>query len=200
MSGLGVYLPRRSLVHRAPAGLKLVLLAAAGAAVFLVDSLPVLAGAAAVVLLLHGAAGLAPRVVWTQLRPLLWVVLAVGVLHAALNGWRAAVLVVGTIVVLVLLAGLVSTTTRTTALVDAMVVVLRPLRCLGVDADRVAMLLAMSVRAVPVVAGIAGEVRDAQRARGARADVRTFGAPFLIRSLRHADGLSDALRARGVDD
>jgi biotin transport system permease protein len=200
VSAIGVYQPGGSPVHRAPAGLKLVLLVAAGATMFLVDSLPGLAAAAALVMLLHVVAGLAPRAMWTQVRPLWWVVLAVGALHGVLSGWRPALLVVGTILVLVLLAGLVSSTTRTTALVDAMVVVLRPFRRLGVDADRVAMLLAMSVRSVPVVAAIAGEVRDAQRARGARADVRTFGAPFLIRSLRHADGLSDALRARGVDD
>ena len=200
MSAIGVYRPGRSLVHRAPAGLKLLLLVAAGAATFLVDSLPVLAGAAGAVLLLHLVAGLTPSVVWSQLRPVLVLVLAVGALHAVLNGWRPAVLVVGTIVVLVLLAGLVSMTTRTTALVDAMVAVLRPFRRLGVDPDRVALLLGLSVRAVPVVAGIAREVRDAQRARGARADVRSLGAPFLIRSLRHADSLGEALRARGVDD
>lgn len=200
MSALGVYQPGRSLLHRAPAGLKLVLLVAAGAAAFLVDSLPVLAAAAAAVLLLHWLAGLGLRVVRSSLGPVLWMVLAVGALHAVLNGWRSAVLVVGTIVLLVLLAGLVSSTTRTTALVEAAVSALRPLRRLGVDADRVALLLGLSVRAVPVVLGIAAEVRDAQRARGVRADVRTFGAPFLIRSLRHADELGEALRARGVDD
>jgi biotin transport system permease protein len=200
VSTLGVYRPGSSWVHRATAGSKLLLLVVAGATVFLVDSLLALAVAAVAVALLYLLAGLAPRVVWSQLRPVVWLVLALGTLHAVLNGWRAAVLVAGTILVLVLLAGLVSMTTRTTALVDAMVAVLRPLRRLGVDADRVALLLGMSVRAVPVVAGIAAEVRDAQRARGSRAGVRTFGAPFLIRSLRHADALGEALRARGVDD
>lgn len=200
MSAIGIYQPGGSLVHRLPAGVKLLLLVAAGAAAFLVDTLPVLGAAVAGVLLLHGVAGHGPRVVWAQLRPVLLVVLVFGLVHGVLNGWRPATLVVGTILVLVMLAGLVSTTTRTTALVEAVVAVLRPLRRLGVDPDRVGLLLGLSVRAVPVVAGLAGEVREAQRARGVRADVRTFGAPFLIRSLRHADALGEALRARGVDD
>lgn len=200
MSAIGVYRPGDSVVHRTPAGLKLLLLVAAGAAAFLVDTPVVLGVCLAAALLLHAVAGLGPRVVWSQLRPVLWLVVAFGVLHAVLNGWRAALLVAGTIVVLVLLAGLVSSTTRTTALVDAIVAALRPLRRLGVDPDRVGLLLGLSVRAVPVVAGLAAEVRDAQRARGVRADVRTMGAPFLIRSLRHADALGEALRARGVDD
>jgi biotin transport system permease protein len=200
MSTIGVYEPGDSLVHEAPAGIKLLLLVAAGAAAFMIDTLPVLAACLAVALLLHAVSGLGARSVWSHVRPVLLLLLAFGAFHAVLNGWRAAVLVTGTILLLVLLAALVSATTRTTALVDAMVGVLRPLRRVGVDPDRVALLLALSVRAVPVVAGLAAEVRDAQRARGVRADVRTFGAPFLIRSLRHADALGEALRARGVDD
>jgi biotin transport system permease protein len=200
LSAIGVYQPGSSVVHRAPAGLKLSLLVLVGAATFMVDSLHTLGAAVLAVLLLYVLAGLGPRVVWRQLRSLVWLVAAFGVFHALLNGWPAALLVVGTILVLVLLAGLVSTTTRTTALVDAIVRALRPLRGVGVDPERIGLLLALSVRAVPVVAGLASEVRDAQRARGVRADVRTFGAPFLIRSLRHADALSEALRARGVDD
>jgi biotin transport system permease protein len=200
VSAIGVYQPGASVVHRAPAGVKLLLLVAAGAASFLVDSLAVLGTALLVVVLLHVAAGFGAPDLGRQLRPVLWLVLVFGLLHGLLNGWLPALLVIGKIIGLVLLAGLVSTTTRTTALIDVVVRLLRPLRRVGVDPERVGLLLALSVRAVPVVADLAGEVRDAQRARGVRADLRTFGAPFLIRSMRHADALSEALRARGVDD
>ena len=200
MSAVGVYRPGGSVVHRLPAGWKLLALVAAGAAAFLVDTFAELGAAALVVVLLHLVAGLGPAGLWRQLRPVLWLLLGFGLLHAVLRGWQAAVLVTGTIAVLVLLAGVVSSTTRTTDIVDSLVRVLRPLRRAGVDPDRVGLLLALSVRAVPVVSALATEVRDAQRARGIRTDPRTFGAPFLIRSLRHADALGEALRARGVDD
>ncbi|HEX2361852.1 MAG TPA: energy-coupling factor transporter transmembrane component T, partial [Jiangellaceae bacterium] len=65
---------------------------------------------------------------------------------------------------------------------------------------RVALVLALAIRAVPVVAGLASEVRDAQRARGIAADPRSFAVPFVVRSLRHADALGEALAARGLDD
>ena len=197
---LGVHHPGTSWLHRAPAGAKLALLLLAGGAAFLVDTPPVAGAALLVVLALYAAAGLGPVVVWSQARPVLWLLVLLGALHGLLNGATTALVVVGTILALVLLAGLVSATTRTTDLLAVVVAVLRPLRRVGVDADRVGLVLALSVRAVPVVAGIAGEVRDAQRARGARGDVRTLGAPFLIRCLRHADALSEALRARGLDD
>jgi biotin transport system permease protein len=100
----------------------------------------------------------------------------------------------------VLLAALVTLTTRTTDMVDAVIRALGPLRRLGVDPERVGLLLSLGIRSVPVVVGLAEEVRDAQRARGLTASPRAFAVPLIVRSLRHADALGDALVARGIDD
>ena len=74
----------------------------------------------------------------------------------------------GLIATLVLLAALVTMTTRTTDMVDAVVGLCRPLRRVGVDPERVGLMLALGIRSVPVVVGLAEEVRDAQRARAHR--------------------------------
>ncbi len=71
---------------------------------------------------------------------------------------------------------------------------------MGVDPDRVGLVITLALRAVPVVVGIAEEVRDAQRARGLAASPRAFAVPLLVRSLRHADAVADALAARGLED
>ena len=76
----------------------------------------------------------------------------------------------------------------------------RPLRFVGVDPARVGLLLALGIRCVPVVVGLAHEVRDAQRARGLAASPRAFVVPLIVRSLRHADALGEALVARGAED
>jgi biotin transport system permease protein len=94
----------------------------------------------------------------------------------------------------------VTLTSRTSELVDALVAVLRPLRRLGVDPQRIGLLLALAIRSVFVVLQIAEEVRDAQRARGLTASPRAYAVPLIIRSLRHADELGEALVARGADD
>ena len=109
-------------------------------------------------------------------------------------------MVVGVISALVLAAGLVTLTTRTSELVGAMVRVLGPLRRVGVDPERIGLLLALGIRSVFVVADIAAEVRDAQRARGLVGSPRAYAVPLIIRSLRHADELGEALVARGADD
>lgn len=200
MSTLGLYRPGGSVVHRTPPGAKLLLLLAVGASSVFLDQPWQVGTALAVVASGYLLAGLPLPLLLRQARPLLWILLAVGAFHAVVSGWERATVVVGVILCLVLLAGLVTLTTRTTALVDALVATLRPFRRLGVNPERVGLLLALSIRSVPVVAGIAGEVRDAQRARGLTASPTAYAVPLIIRSLRHADQLGEALVARGADD
>jgi biotin transport system permease protein len=197
---LGLYVPGRSYLHRAPAGLKLACLVVSGVgSVFLRQPWQV-----AVVLVLvftaYVSAGLPLRTAGRQLRPLLWIGLVTAGFHLVVSGWQRAVVVVGVIAVLVLLAALVTLTTRTTELVAAVVSAARPLRVLRVDPERLGLLVALGIRCVPVVVGLAEEVRDAQRARGLTASPRAFAVPLIVRSLRHADALGEALAARGYDD
>lgn len=200
MTGLGLYLAGTSPVHRLPAGVKLLLLLLAGASSVFLDEPWQVAVALGVVLLCYGVARVSPRVAFAQVRPLLWILGAAAVVHVAVSGWERAVVVLGVIVALVLAAGLITLTTRTTDLVDAIVRVCRPLRALGVAPERVGLVLALGIRCVPVVVGLAQEVRDAQKARGLGASPRAFAVPLIVRSLRHADALGEALVARGADD
>jgi len=200
MSTLGLYRPGTSPVHRLAAGIKLTGLALAGAGSVLVDRPWQVAVALGLVTLGYLAAHLPPRLMVAQARPLLWVLMVLAGFHALVSGWQQAVVATGVILALVLLAGLVTLTSRTSELVDAVVAVLAPLRRFGVDPQRVALLLALGVRSVFVVVQIAEEVRDAQRARGLTGSPRAYAVPLIIRSLRHADALAEALVARGADD
>lgn len=197
---LGLYHPGTSVLHRAPAGLKLLVMVAAGVgSVFLGRPWQV-----ALALLAISAGYAVARVPWrtalAQVRPLVWVAGVAAVFHVVVNGWERAFVVVGLLVALVSLASLVTLTTRTTDMVDAVVGTVRPLRLVGVDPDRVGLVIALGVRAVPVVVALAGQVRDAQRARGLTASPRAFAVPLIVRSLRHADAMGEALAARGLDD
>lgn len=200
MTSLGLYVPGGSPLHRVPAGVKLLGMLLAGAASVLLDQPWQVAAAVLVVLAGYLLAGITMRMALRQVRPLLWIALFIGVFHVIANGWERAAVAVGTIGVLVLLAALVTLTTRTTDMVDAVVAGAGPLRRVGVNPERIGLLLALGVRSVPVVVGLAEEVRDAQRARGLTASPRAFAVPLIVRALRHADGLGEALVARGVDD
>lgn len=200
MNALGLYRPGDSVLHRTPAGVKIAGMLVVGAGSFLVDRPWQAATLLALVLVGYLAAGLSLTTAAGQLRPLLWIGLVAAVFHVLATGWQRAFTVLAVIAALVLLAALVTLTTRTTALVDAVVAACRPLRRFGVRPARIGLLLALGVRSVPVVVGLAEQVRDAQRARGLGASPRAFAVPLLVRSLRHADALAEALAARGAED
>jgi len=197
---LGLYVPGNTVVHRAPAGLKLALLAAGLLVLGVWPSAAGLVVAVAVLVLLTAVSRIGAPVVLGQLRPVLPVLAVIGLLQLWLSGWRVAGTVTGTLAVGVAAAGLVTLTTRTEDLLDAVVGATRPLQVVGVDPERVALLLALTVRSIPVVAALAAEVSQARAARGAQRSVRAFAVPLLIRTVRHADRLGEALAARGVDD
>jgi biotin transport system permease protein len=200
MNLAGLYVPGSSPVHRCPAGAKLAALAVLVVVVLRLRT-PVQVGAAAFVVLVgYGVARVPWRTALAQVRPLLWLGVAVGAWQVVLAGAERAAVVVGQLLVTVALAGLVTVTTRTSDLLDVLESGLRPLRRFGVDNTRVALVLALTVRAVPVLVRLAGEVRDAHRARGVIAGPRAYAVPLLVRTLRHADALGEALVARGLDD
>lgn len=200
MTTLGLYLPGTSVLHRARAGHKLVAMVLVGAASVYLDELWQVALALGLVVLGYATAGIAPRIAIAQLKPMVWVAGFAAVFHVLVNGWERAAVVLGVIAMLVLLAALVTLTTRTTAMVDAIVAGCRPLRRVGLDPERIGLMLALGIRSVPVVVGLAEEVREAQLARGLNSSARAFAVPLIVRSLRHADALGEALIARGVDD
>lgn len=200
MSTASVYVPRDSPVHRLRAGRKLLVLAAVAAASALVREpwqVGVLLGLA---LALYAVARLPGRTALAQVRPVLWLLVALGVFQWLVDGWARAVVVVGVLLALVLLAALVSLTTRTSDIVDVVVRLCAPLRRWGVEPERVGLLVALGIRSVPVVVELARQVRDAQRARGLTASPVAFAVPLVVHSLRHADRLGEALVARGVED
>jgi biotin transport system permease protein len=103
------------------------------------------------------------------------------------------------VVLILVLAALFTMTTRIPDLLDAAERAASPLRRVGIRPESVALLLGLSITSIPVIAGLAATVRDAQRARGISAHRVTFAVPLLIMSLKHADDLADAVNARGIE-
>jgi biotin transport system permease protein len=197
---IGLYRPGTSLLHRAPAGLLLGLLLVGTTALVLVRRPLAIAVAALVVVAGYALAAVPAPVALAQLWPMRWFVVLLVPLQWWSGGWRQVVVVVGTMLVTVAAAALVTLTTRVSDMLDVCVRLGRPLRGLGVDPERVGLTLALTVRAVPVLADTFAQARDARRARGLERSPRALLVPLVLRTLRHADRLGEALAARGVDD
>ena len=196
---IGVFHPGTSLVHRAPALLKLGLLTLIVTVVAMAPSPIVLGAASVLVIVLVAVARIPLRLAWSQVVPILWVLAVAVPVQVLFGGWEAAAVMAVRLVLAVALAAVYTLTTPVTATLDAMQALLRPFRR-WIDADRVGLALALTIRCVPLLADLVREVLEARRARGAEGSLTALAVPVIVRALRPADHLGEALTARGFDD
>lgn len=197
---LGTYSPGDSWMHRLPASAKLGGLFVAGLVVALWQGY-----AGALLLFVTSVVVLAAstpqlRSTLRSLRGLLIIAAMLGGWHLWQNGWEQALEVVADLLALVLLATSVTASTPIDEVLDVITRVARPLRHVGIDPDKVALMFSLALRAVPVTISLAEETRDAARARGLERDPRARLTPLVLRTVAHAQATGDALHARGIAD
>ncbi len=196
---LSLYVPGSSFIHRAPAAVKLLILLVGSAALFMVSSIPVHAAELVLIAGLFHAARLPWRDTFRQLRTVLIFLVPIFLFHVFITDWVLGLETVLRILVLLLLAVLVTLTTRPTEMIDVLEAAIRPLRHVGVNPSKASMMLSMVVRFIPMMMREAQEILEAQRARGLDRNAIALLMPLLIKTLKMADDLSEAIEARGYD-
>ncbi|SFT76097.1 biotin transport system permease protein [Actinopolyspora lacussalsi subsp. righensis] len=197
---IGLYQPGRSPLHRLPAGWKFLGLLVFAALVVVFDRPWQLTGFTGVVCAGYAVARISPGLVLRTMRTVLVLLGVVFALQWWLLGVESAVVVCLRLLVAIGAANLFTLTTRVDDLVAAIERAASPLRRVGVRPEMLGLLVGLTIQAVGALSVIARQTREAQRARGANRSVAAFAVPFLIRTLRHADELGEALAARGVGD
>jgi biotin transport system permease protein len=188
---ISLYRPGSSIIHRIPAGWKLLGLALSLALISLVGK--GLVGSivvTGVVLALFLLAGLKPieilKQLW-QLKFLLLIVLVPQLIFAGLEkgSYNTVAVFSG-----ILLAALVSLTTKTSDIVDLIKRITK--------SQSFALLIALSINSIALVIGFSKSITEAGLARGVKPNpVRQIITLFVV-SLRYADDYAEALAARGV--
>lgn len=192
-----LYQEGASRLHRLPAWLKLGGLVAAGSLLFLAHRLDVLGAACLAAVLLLAATGVGLATVWRHVRGMVLILAVLAVFTTYFNGYAAALEMVLRVVALVTLALAVTMSTRTADLIEVCEQVLRPFEKLGwIDAGRVALALGLTLRFVPEIWRNYQEIREAQAARGLGSHPLAVVVPLLVRTLKRAEEVADAIDAR----
>ena len=196
---LSLYVPGDSLIHRIPAGKKLVLLFAGSIALFAISSIPLHVGELLAIAGLFHVARLPWRAVLRQLRTALLFMVPIFLFHVFITDWVLGLETVLRILALLLFAVLVTLTTKLSDMIDVLERAFRPLAYLGINPSKASMMLSMVIRFIPLMMREAQEILEAQRARGLDRNAIAVLVPLLIKTLKMADDLSDAIDARGYD-
>lgn len=192
-----LYVAGRSPLHRLPAWVKLVALVAAGAGLFMLRDPRWLGAAFTVSAILVWSTGVSAAAVWRQVRGLLWVLLAVALFTGVFQGPIDALAVVLRVGAMVGLALAVTLATRTSDLIAVCERALTPFERIGlVDAGKVALALALTLRFVPEIWRNFQDIREAQAARGLGAHPVALIVPLIVLTLKRAQEVAEAIDAR----
>jgi len=192
-----LYIPGHSWLHRMSAGYKLLILMAAGIGLFFVHHAWVLALIFMVSIGAVWLTGVSASACWRQVRGLTWVLIAIAGFTVVFQGWLEALVVTLRIATLVMLALAVTLSTSTTALISACERALQPFEKWGwVDASKVALALALTLRFVPEIWRQFQEIREAQAARGLARHPLALLVPLVVKTLKRAQHVAQAIDAR----
>ena len=143
-------------------------------------------------------AGLRLRHAVSSIRPALWILAAIFAIQVVMADLLFGLYVIGRFAVLILGAALVTLTTKTSEFVDGINAALR-YAPRWVAKDKIALAISLCLRFIPLIRAMLEEVRQAQRARGLDRNVLALLVPLVVRTLKTADEVSQAIYARSFD-
>lgn len=194
---ISLYLARQSWLHRWPAGAKLLCLAGISIGLYFVTWPWLMGLALAGTLGLYASLGKTALHQLKVLRPLLFLFAAMFAVQWWTVGLIDSLVLVLRMSTLVLLANLITLTTRMDAMMTAVTPALYPLRWVGVSPERIGFAVALLIRFVPVLMATLHDLRESWRARGGGKALWRLAIPMTIQAIRLSDRVADALAARG---
>lgn len=192
------YSAGHSFVHTTPPLFKVLLLFLTCTALFVWENWLFLMTTSILLSALFLVAKIPHNHIRSALRPAFWLLLMIFILQLYLNSLETALFVVVRFVVMILAASLLTITTKTSDLISALESGLGkflPQKA----AEGISLAFSLCFRFIPMVRQIFEEVREAQRARGHSGNWRALITPTIVRTLKSADEISQAITARSVD-
>ncbi|MDO5677471.1 MAG: CbiQ family ECF transporter T component [Propionibacteriaceae bacterium] len=106
----------------------------------------------------------------------------------------------GNMLLAILAARMLTLTTSTADLLDALTRGLQVLKYLRINPDAVALMVALMLRSIPFLAGSIEDARAAARARGKERNLALLLTPAVVNAVAYAQRTGEALHARGLPD
>ncbi|MDF0730112.1 energy-coupling factor transporter transmembrane protein EcfT [Pseudomonas entomophila] len=196
---MGLFKAGDSWLHRLAPGWKFLGLLALTTGVSLTPLLSGQLAWLAGVLALYLLAGLGLRPAWSGLLALSPFLVLIVLVQWLTTRWQTGAWLALSMYNAILLAGLLTLSTRVSSMLTLFERLLRPLARFGLDTWKVSLVLALTIRLIPTVTRAIDIARDACKARGfGRPGLRII-LPVLVRLIRESEAIGDAIAARGLE-
>lgn len=219
----GSYTDAGTPLHKLDARVKIICLLAATIAIFSIQQPLMLVVMAAIILALAWLAGISASQLASAAKPAFFILLLslifntfaansivdialIGTFGISTSGFIRGITAVARILMLVALALVLTTTTSSLDVADALNRLLMPLAWLDVPVNDIAMTVSVALRFIPLTAEELVRIRDAQRVRGVNFDEGSMVerlrkwlsvlTPLVVALFRNADDLAKAMRER----
>lgn len=198
---LSVYVPGTTVIHRMQPSWKIAFLI-----VFILvtsiwfKTIPFAAGAAVFSAALFVIARIPVRIAWGQIWPALLFLVPLAGFQWWAKSFDYALVMFLTLLATMLMAFLLTLTSTVDAILESLEDSLKPFARFGLSVDTISLSMALTLRLIPLMFETVYDVLDARKARGAGFSLAAFGTPIIIRSIRRARAMGEALQARGVGD
>ena len=197
---ISLYLSEQGWMHRAPAWLKLLGLAATSIVVLPLQHWNEMAVALTLVIALYGTLGTRVLAKIALIRPLLPLLAIILAFHVWLGTTHDGVVSIMRMLSMILLANLITMTTRMDEMMAVLEPVFHPLGWIGFKPKRLSLAVALMIRFTPVLFALISALEDSYFSRSGKRGGWRLVAPFTIQTLCMADHVSEALAARGGED
>ena len=184
-----------SPLHRARPAIKIAALVFLCTGLFVVEGWASVAVAGPMVISGFAVAGLKPGHAFASLRPAFWVLAAIFAVQAYVTDLVFAGFVVARFAVLILAAALITLTTKTSEFIGGILSALRYAPA-WVPKEQIALAISLCLRFIPLVRSLLNEIRQAQRARGLDHNLTALLVPLVVRTLKTADEVAQAIYSR----
>ena len=104
----------------------------------------------------------------------------------------------GNLLAAVLAARILTLTTPTPVLMDALSTAFGPLKFIGLNPEHASLSLALMIRSIPYLMGSVDDARDSAHARGLGRNPARLLTPVVLGAVAYAERTGDALQARGI--
>lgn len=196
---MSIYLAGHSYLHRCPPGIKLLLMLGISPLIFSLHNSWMLWVTLLAILSLYYFVGFSWRIMAAQIYPTRWLLVILFISHIAWVGsWASGTQVVLRLILFMLMASLLTLSTRLSDMMDTLKHSLRPFTRIGLNPANISLCFALALRLIPLVMQILREVREAQQVRGLERRFIALIIPTMVRTFKMAEDMHNAFEARSV--